>query len=357
MHSRGSTGMRQPFAGIVFLLAIGVLAEFASGGVLQVEQAAVVRAAPSRDAPIVGRVMAGAYLEAREGPFGASGYVPVRMLSPGEVAWIHGSLVRRMPWELPADTAQGGQSTMAGSASGGESRGDASPHLRLGKPEAVYERVRDGYALAEDARLKIPLWVQYELRPDDLGKGEERSDDFRADPSIPEGARSELADYRGSGYDRGHMAPAADMKRSPDAMTESFLLSNMAPQVGAGFNRGIWKNLEDAVRGWVERRGPLTIITGPVFLPEGAFVRYRIIGQNRVAVPTHFFKIVVDTQDPSRPDALAFLLPNENLSGRDFREFLTTIDEIEAATGLNFLSSLPTAVQRVVEATKAADVW
>lgn len=91
--------------------------------------------------------------------------------------------------------------------------------------------------------------MQYELSADELDGTASRSDDFRADSSIPFGYRAELDDYSGSGFDRGHMAPAGDMKRSRKVMSESFFLSNMSPQVGIGFNRHIWKNLEEAVRG------------------------------------------------------------------------------------------------------------
>lgn len=111
-------------------------------------------------------------------------------------------------------------------------------------------------------------------------------------------------------------------------MSENFLLSNMSPQVGIGFNRHIWKNLEEAVRGWVEQRGTLTIITDPVFAVEQNKVSYDVIGDNHVAVPTHFFKIIVDTKNSGNPEDLAFMLPNITLSGRKYNEFLTTIDEI-----------------------------
>jgi len=233
----------------------------------------------------------------------------------------------------------------------------AARHLALGKPQAVYERFREGYVLAEDARLKIPLWVQYELKREELDGPGSRTEDFRPDTSIPAGARAELADYRSSGFDRGHMAPAADMKRSEKVMSESFLLSNMAPQVGIGMNRGLWADLEDAIRQWVFMRETLTIISGPVFDASGTFVTYRVIGPNRVAVPTHFFKIVIDDNNPAKPQILAFLIPNQDLTGRHFSEFLTTVDAIERVTSLDFLSALPDALEKLVEARKAPQVW
>jgi endonuclease G len=211
--------------------------------------------------------------------------------------------------------------------------------------------------IGHDSRLKIPLWVQYELGRGDLTGTATRRDDFRADASIAYRYRSELDDYENSGFDRGHMAPAGDMSRSGKVMSESFLLSNMAPQVGDGFNSGIWRSLERAVRGWVQQRGRLTIITGPIFEVRDNAVTYRVIGQNNVAVPSHFYKIIVDNNDPNNVQALAFMMPNRALTGDHYREYLTTIERIERATGLDFLSSLPAAVQHTVESNQAQDVW
>ncbi len=99
------------------------------------------------------------------------------------------------------------------------------------------------------------------------------------------------------------------------------------------------------------------VITGPIFESTGDQVNYRVIGRDRVAVPTHFFKIVVDTHDKDHLDALAFMLPNKNLAGRNYGEFLVSIREIEARTGLNFLSALPLEVQSGLESRKADRVW
>ena len=234
---------------------------------------------------------------------------------------------------------------------------NSSRHLKLGKPQAVYERFREGYALAEDARLKIPVWVQYELRLEDLKDGVKRNTKFVADPSIPAGSRAEVSDYKGSGFDQGHMAPAADMTRSQNIMDDCFLLSNIAPQVGVGFNRQIWKSLEDDVRGWVKERGPLTIIIGPVFEANENTVSYQVIGKDLVAIPTHFFKIIVDANNKDNITALAFLMPNKDLRGHDLSEFLISIDNIQKLTGLDFLSALPADQQEKIESAKATRIW
>ncbi len=199
--------------------------------------------------------------------------------------------------------------------------------------------------------------MQYVLTPENLTDNIERTDDFRPYNSIPNGARSELSDYSGSGFDRGHMAPAGDMIRSTKVMSESFLLSNMAPQVGIGFNRHIWENLESAIRGWGQQRGKLTIITGSIFKPENGRISYQVIGDDYTAVPTHFYKIVVDSKNANNVSVLAFILPNENLTGRNVSEFLTSVDEIERLTGLNLLEKLSDQIENEVESIIATKVW
>ena len=137
-----------------------------------------------------------------------------------------------------------------------------------------------------------------------------------------------LADYRGSGYDRGHMAPAGDLKASQEAMDESFYLSNIAPQVGVGFNRGIWRKLEEQVRVWTAERGELYVITGPVYYDFTP-----VIGQSRVVVPDAFFKIIYD---PETFEVWAFLIPNEKIELDRLVHFQTTLGTIEMQTGIEF---------------------
>ncbi|NLS97325.1 MAG: DNA/RNA non-specific endonuclease [Planctomycetaceae bacterium] len=259
---------------------------------------------------------------------------------------------------MPVRDRPNPQSTGLANAPDEATTAEVDRHLRLGRPILLHDRERQGYAVAVDGRTRIPLWVQYELRRSELdGPGSRDDSEFEADDSLPLNARAELSDYRHSGFDRGHMAPAGDMKRSQDVMDDSFLLSNIAPQVGSGFNRHIWRLLEEAVRDWVREREQLTIITGPVFAPDGDnTVSYKVVGEHNVAVPTHFFKIVVDNRGDER-DSLAFLMPNRVLFGRQFEDFLVSIDEIEKATGLDFLSNLPDDAEEKLESAKAHRAW
>ncbi|MEN9772085.1 MAG: hypothetical protein RJA58_728 [Pseudomonadota bacterium] len=211
---------------------------------------------------------------------------------------------------------------------------------------------RTGFALSHDSSTKSPRWVAQRMTPERLIAAVPRSDRFIPDPDLPKGQRAELEDYRASGYDRGHMAPAADMRWSAQAMRESFYLSNMAPQIGTGFNRGIWSDLESRIRQWVERRGELFIFTGPVF--EIPITKAPKIGPSAVAVPTHFYKIVFD---PVRVETIAFVIPNTAHQGRRLEEFITSVRDIEQRTGLDFLNRITPGVQALIEEAVAVGLW
>lgn len=153
------------------------------------------------------------------------------------------------------------------------------------------------------------------------------------------------------------MVPAADMRKNQQVMDDCFLLSNIAPQVGVGFNQRIWRTLETRVRGWVENRGTLTIIIGPVFAVKRHKISFKVIGDNAVAVPSHFFKIIVDANDEDNITSLAFLMPNKDLGSHGLSEYLVSIDEIERLTGLDFLSALSEDQQDGVESDRATSLW
>lgn len=232
---------------------------------------------------------------------------------------------------------------------------DSNEHILYGYPSTDCTILsREGYAVCHDNAKKVADWVSYHLTDEYLIKNADRSNDFRPDPDLPVGERSELKDYRGSGYDRGHLAPARDMARSERTMSESFLLSNMAPQVGVGFNRGIWKLLEEKVREWTEEKKSLYIITGPIYNDN----EYSTIGSNKVAVPSHFYKVIVscceNTEVPI--DSIAFIFPNEKTSNDKLPEFITSIDEIEHLTGLDFLNNLDDEIENTIEAKKT-EMW
>ncbi|MCK6478686.1 MAG: DNA/RNA non-specific endonuclease [Planctomycetes bacterium] len=216
---------------------------------------------------------------------------------------------------------------------------------------------REGYALAHDAAVKVPLWVCEGIPAEQLvGPGDRDRSRFLPDPELAKGRRAELSDYEGSGYDRGHMAPAADHKRTQQLMDETHYLSNMAPQVGIGFNRHIWAQLEDFVRGIAERRGLAYVVTGPIFDPAAPA---GTIGANQVRVPTHFYKIVAAKDDAGRWAAQAFVLENrkhESAEAADWSVFIRSIDWVEERTGLDFMPLLDVTEEERLE-REASVLW
>lgn len=213
--------------------------------------------------------------------------------------------------------------------------------LKIENPEEAYpfDNNKDtvirhtGYDLKYNEEYEQAAWVIYILtREEVLSGNSERTENFRPDTSVVTGSAA-LKDYAGSGYDRGHLAPAADMKWSLSAMSESFLLSNISPQV-PGFNRGVWSRLESKVRDWAVENDSVLVITGPVLKGITKF-----IGENRVGVPQYYFKVITDISAPDYK-AIAFILENRS-SRADLFSFAVTVDSLENLTGYNFFSSLP----------------
>ncbi|ACH39102.1 MAG: hypothetical protein ACD_55C00039G0002 [uncultured bacterium] len=228
---------------------------------------------------------------------------------------------------------------------------DCREYTQFGVPGTSGDLLcRKGYLLSHDAKRKTPVWVVERMTRERLKAVLKRSDRFVPDAELPKGQRAELSDYKGSGYDRGHMAPAADMAWDAAAMSESFYLSNMVPQAGEGMNRGIWAELEKKVRQWVEKRGGLYIYSGPIY-GEG---EVKTIGRNKVAVPDALFKVVLD---PVRHEAIAVVMPNRPLDTRDMPKYLVPVREVEKLTGLEFFSTLPQEEQDLIEVPKPEALW
>lgn len=227
-----------------------------------------------------------------------------------------------------------------------------------------------GYLLSLNADTLSPDWVLENIpRANLTGPGDRDKSSFKSDPLVlgasEEGSDGPLVvcsdDYKHTGYDRGHQAPAADFKHSQELTNESFYMTNMSPQIGIGFNRGIWKNLETHVRDWTELRGTLTVITGPVEkvpefdIPSRGKLMTRRCGdrEKHIAIPEGFYKIVYQ-DNPRR--VIAFLLPNKKLAWSDLPDYRTSVAKIEDLTGIDFFTGLSRRAQRVVETT-VAPMW
>ena len=216
-----------------------------------------------------------------------------------------------------------------------------------GKADSIVER--EGYALGYIEKHEQPAWVQYIMTSEEVSRrAAKRGDDFRPDPAVPTGSATPQ-DYTRSGYDRGHLAPAADMSFSAKAMSESFFMSNMSPQAPQ-FNRGIWSKLEKQVRHFATKEKRIVVVTGPILPAEKAIT----IGANKVTVPQYYYKVIYDTTPPEK--MIGFVLPNKG-SSADLRTFVVTVDRVEELTGLDFFSAVPKEKQEQMERTITVENW
>ena len=205
------------------------------------------------------------------------------------------------------------------------------------------------YTLSYDEKREQPEWVAYKLTAGQLqGDRVSRTDNFREDPLIATGTAS-LSDYKSTGYTKGHLAPAADFAWSLDAMKESFYMSNMSPQT-PGFNRGIWKALEEQVRAWTLVHEELYIVVGPLYRGKVA-----TIGNNKVAIPTAYFKAILDITPPE-VKAIGFILPNAK-SDEDLESYVVTLDEIEKQANLDLFPILPDDLEKQLESKSDYTKW
>ena len=212
---------------------------------------------------------------------------------------------------------------------------------------------RKGYAVAFNPETRSPDWVMEHLKKAQLSGNAVRSNKFTEDTSIGAGLSATNKDYSAQGYDRGHQAPAGDFKSSQPMTDESFLFTNMSPQVGIGFNRNIWKDLETDVRGWIQcgGRDELYVITGPVYKDSGE--HWIPKGSKRVRVPDAFFKVIYD---PAQGRALGMLLPNQKLDSANLPKYAVPIASIEKQTSISFFPALSKRQQTLLKNNQGA-LW
>jgi endonuclease G, mitochondrial len=233
----------------------------------------------------------------------------------------------------------------------------SSRHVLLGVPTDAdpsddYLMDEHAFVLSYNPKRRVPNWVAWELSQSDLGRAS-RMNDFRSEDALPANFyHVSPRDYEHSGYDRGHLCPSADRTENEDVNATTFLMVNMVPQRHE-LNTGPWERLEKYERHAVGRRGTeLLIVAGGIFEDSP-----QTIG-NGVQVPKSNFKIIVALDDGATArdvtestSVLAVIMPNEaDVGGRDFREFVTSVDRVEAETGYDFLPAVSEGVQRVIEA-------
>lgn len=206
-----------------------------------------------------------------------------------------------------------------------------------------------GFTLAYNEQHETASWVAYKLTGLQTTRLDyERTDNYTPDPKVTTGTAND-DDYKGSGYDRGHLAPAEDMAWSETTMTESFYYSNMAPQE-PGFNRGVWRRLEELTRFWASYYDSVFIATGPVLTPG-----LRTIGAEEVSVPQYFYKVVLYYNNKNAK-AIGFVMQNKP-SAATLKSFAVPVDSVEKLTGLDFYPALPDDVENAVEANPDVSNW
>lgn len=221
------------------------------------------------------------------------------------------------------------------------------PRLNNHQPEQVIEHL--GYTVSYNPKWLVPNWVAYELTNSETYGEQERSNHFKPDPLV-KGDPVTTGDYSKSGYDRGHMAPAADMKWSEQAMRESFYMTNICPQLH-NLNAGDWNDLEELARDLAQQYGSIYIACGPI-----VEANYQTIGKNHsIAVPSAFYKVFLRKTHKGWT-SIGFIMPNQ-AGNRPLMTYMLTVDEVEEQTGIDFFYNLPDSIESQVESTYSVADW
>lgn len=220
------------------------------------------------------------------------------------------------------------------------------PVLKNGAKEQIIQH--EGYTVSYNPDFKIPNWVAYELTQEKVNNAKvKRHNKFIPDPKV-KGATARNEDYSRTGYDRGHMVPAGDMKWSEKVMRETFYFSNICPQ-DRGLNSGVWNDLEMTIRVWAKEHKRIYIACGPVIEKD-----LKRLGKNRVGIPRLFYKVVCD---PEKAQGIGFLFENRDYKQTSPRDLAVTIDKVEEVTGIDFFPQFPDEIEKEMEANVDLKFW
>lgn len=222
------------------------------------------------------------------------------------------------------------------------------PRLCEPRTEQVIEHL--AYTVSYNADWHLPNWVAYQLTATETEGDLSRTDKFLPDPLV-EGDPVVTKDYSGSGYDRGHMAPAADMRWSEQAMKESFYMTNMCPQ-NHNNNAGDWKDLEELGRDLAVRYGAIYICCGPIVTD----VTQTIGTVRRIVVPSAFYKVLLRQKQDGTWTSVGFVMPNA-AGNQPLMTYMHSVDEVEQMTGIDFFCRLPDSIQSVAERDFTVSDW
>jgi len=208
--------------------------------------------------------------------------------------------------------------------------------------------VHDNYTLSYVEEYEQAEWVAYELKKEDIASCNFRRPFFIEDQKVKTGSAN-WRNYKQSGFDKGHLCPAGDRKFSKSAFDETFLTSNISPQKH-DFNDGVWNRLEQKVRYWATKYDGVYVITAGVLEK-----RLATIGNEKVAVPNYFYKVLLD-EDNGKYRMIGFLVPAED-SDKPLYEFVVPVDEIERITGIDFFRKLDDAIETRLEKSSDYKNW
>ncbi len=204
------------------------------------------------------------------------------------------------------------------------------------------------YSLSYNEDYEQSEWVAYKLTSNQISHTKYKRPYFQKDKKIKTKS-AHYKNYSKSGYDKGHLCPAGDRKFSKEAHDGTFLMSNVSPQEHS-FNAGVWNRLEQKTRFWATKYKGIYVITGGILKPN-----LKTIGTEKVAVPEAFYKIILDYTQPE-VKAIAFLVPHKK-SDKALYSFVTSIDEIESLTQIDFFSELPDEIENKLEQTSSYKQW
>ena len=227
------------------------------------------------------------------------------------------------------------------------------------RPEQILKR--KGYTTSYNSRTKTPNWVAWHLTKSHTYGSFQRDQEVFSEDVDVKAPRATDRDYYNSRYDRGHMCPAGDNKWDAQAMTQSFLFTNVCPQ-NHGLNKYEWNDLEILCRDWARKYGAVDIVCGPLYSSKGdrykvggsSDTQQKVIGSNKVWVPDAFFKVVLCRQ--GHPKAIGFVYRNEGKK-QPMEEAVCSVDEIETMTGIDFFPALDDTTERRVEANASLSEW
>lgn len=243
-------------------------------------------------------------------------------------------------------------------------------HLPWGRPSCDHYLFHREYVVCYDRDRRVARWASYRIERKHVKAGN-RINAFRSDPRLPEVQNPACEDYRGSGFDRGHLVPRSDMARTKTASLNTFFLTNMMPQL-PNVNQGAWARLEDLVRVWAKKFGFVHVVSGSVFdwddnrQPDTATTRLTESG-SAIGVPSHFYKILLHQTTGGEWETITFILPNDSqVPGRSTSNAtrdtylggrLTSIQDIRLRSGLDLLPDFPAAANAVLEQAVASEMW